>query len=856
MKKKKAAVRIAAWILKMMIPESDRETFLADVDEVYLNIHRDKGGFFADFWYFSQLLRTLPDFLKNSFIDSYIMLINYLKIAFRHLKRHKSYSIINIAGLAIGLTGFIIIMLWVFDELNYDKFHDKYENIYRINSIEHQVDRVYHTPETPPALAAVLREQLPEVINSVRVIGDWSGWQVSYSDKYFTNDRLLCTEPSFFDIFNFPFVKGNPETALMNTFSIVITEKTAAKYFGNKDPMGKVINIYSRGYEVTGVIRDIPDKSHLKFDCIIPLTYWRDVRRADLRDWNEIFGNTFILVRDDVDEKTLLRKISSIININLPERKVVPLLQPLKKIYLYSDFSHEFWGMGTKITYVYIFSLTALCVLLIACINFMNLVTARSGKRAKEIGVRKVNGAQRRDIIKQFFTESILLSLIALIFAVAFSYYLLPTFNTLSGKQLSLGADPQLIFGLIGIAVITGLLSGSYPAVFLSRFKPVNILKGVNLRGGRLGSGIRKVLTVTQFSFTVILIILTSVMYNQLSYIRNIDMGYDKENLVLFDTEGEFGSNYEAAKNELLQNPNILRVTRSRWPLMGGYGTENITWEGKGPEQNISMLYVGVDYDYLNTYKIELAEGRFLSEDFSTDTLNYLINETAVAAMGIKDPVGKEFSYRDNKGIIIGVVKDFIHQSIRHRIEPQFYRYTINRTFFCVKIRPGFFREGMDYLEQEWKKFAPGTAFKYSVLSDHMLRFYRADERNGTVIRYFAFFSILISCLGLFGLILYTAEQRTKEIGIRKVLGLSAKGAMLLLIKEFAKWIALANIIAWPVAYYIGNQWLQDFAFRADQDLWIFIQAGLLTFLVALLTVSYQTIRSAAANPFDSLRYE
>ncbi len=832
--------------------------YYGDIKEIYSDMAEEKGRFAALCWYWKQVLQVLPSLILNKINRNTAMLKNYLKIAIRNGKNNKVYSLINVSGLAAGLACFLLIFLWIQDEFSYDRFHENADTIYRINSTKRMQTQTLYMPETSLALAAVLKEQYPEIENSVKFSGDFSGWQVNYEDKYFTNDRLLIAESSFFEIFTFPFIKGDPETALATTFSIVITEKMAEKYFGSSEPMGKVINIHNRGYEVKGIIKNISENSHINFDAVFPFTYWRDVRSTDLNSWSEDYAKTFIQVRENTSKDDLEQKISGIVTREHPEMDVTLELQPLKKIHLYSSFSHEFWGMGKKVNNVYIFSVIAICVLFIACINFMNLSTALSGKRAREIGVRKVSGAHRKDLIKQFMFESSILSVLALVIALAVCCLLLPVFNELTGKNLAVGAIINFQFAalLILLSIFTGIVSGSYPALFLSAVEPSQIIRGINKTGGRASGNIRKVLVITQFALTVVLIILSQVLYGQLDFISSKDPGFEKENIVIFDREGAFEDNYEMTRSELLKNPNVLSVTRSRWPLMGIGMTNEISWEGKIPETDVRMIRVYIDHDYLNTYKMKLADGRFFSKQLPSDTLNYLVNETAAKLMGLEEPVGKRFSFQGREGMIIGVIKNFNHQSFRHSIEPQFYYYNTNSTFFCVKLHSDNFSEGLDFIKEKWNEFAPGNAFKYSILEERIETFYSEDQRNGKLISIFAILAIIISCMGLFGLAMYIAELRTKEIGIRKVLGSSISEVFLLISKKFMLWILIANIIAYPVAYIIGRNWLENFMFRIDLTWKFFVLAGAVTILIAMLSIGYQAVKAALANPVDSLRYE
>ncbi len=857
-KNKNSSPRIARWVLERIT--NDLEGIKSgDFEEEFHENNKHLGSFRAGIIYWIQVLKSFPIILRTNFYFRSTMFKSYFKIAARNIRKNRAYSFINVSGLAAGLTCFLLIFLWIQDEFSYDRFHENADVLYRINSTKRLQNQTIYMPETSLALANTLKERYPEIVNSTRFIGDWSGWQVSYGDKVFSNDRLLCADPTFFEMFSFPFIEGDPGSALSTTFSIVMTKNMAEKYFGVEDPMGKIIRIYGRGYEVKGIIKNIPENSHINFDAVFPFSYWQDVRRTDLSNWAEDFAKTFIQVKKNISEDDLEEKIASIVNKNRPEMDVTLELQPLKKIHLFSSFSHEFWGMGKKINNVYIFAVIAISVLLIACINFMNLSTAISGKRAKEIGIRKVSGADRIDLIKQFMMESAFLSFLSLVIAVVLCVLLLPVFNELTGKNLTIFSifNIPFITGILLLSVFTGMLSGSYPALFLSRFRPVQIIRGINIKGGKSGVQIRKSLVVVQFALTVILIIEAIILSNQLDYIRSKDPGYDREALVLFDREGDFNTNYEMTRNELLRNKNVLNMTRSRWPMMGGMNkTNEITWEDKNPDENLSMLHVYVDFDYLETYKVRLADGRFFSRLMPSDTLNYLVNETAVNMMGFTDPIGKKFAYRGRTGIIIGVIEDFHHQSFRHVIEPQFYRFYTNTTFFCVKLDPQNFSEGMGFLENKWKEFAPGNAFKYNIHEERLEKLYSDDERNGKLIMLFAFLAIIIACMGLFGLAMYIAELRIKEMGIRKVLGASLPGMIILFIREFYFWIIIANIIAFPAAYIIGNDWLNNFIFRTEFAWRIFLSAAAITIFISGFAVGFQALKTSLADPVKTLRYE
>jgi putative ABC transport system permease protein len=782
------------------------------------------------------------------------MFKNYLKIALRNIKRQKGYSFINMAGLAIGMACCILLFLWVQDELSFDRFHENADEIYRVISEIHTVDKITHNARTPNPLGPAVKEKYPEIINFIRYQG-FAGWLVQAGDKSFINDNLGTADPSFFEMFTFPFLNGDPKTALNERYSIVITENMAKKYFGNEDPMEKIIRI-GEDFKVTGVIKNIPENSHLHFDCIIPIINMETHWETDLKDWQDIRFYTYIQLHKKSSPEDVSEKISGIIKEYLPKSPTMVYLQPLTDVHLRSDFEEDLdnYNQGS-IAYVFIFSITALGILLIACINFMNLSTARSANRAKEVGMRKVAGAQRMDIIKQFFGESILLAFIALIFALLLVELLLPLLNDLSGKHLALdfSGNIQLFLGLIAIALLTGLFSGSYPSLFLSSFQPVNIMKKDFSSKASSGS-LRKVLVLFQFTLTIILLIGTTLIYSQLNYIRHRDLGFDKDHVLEFWTAH---ADYEALKNELRKNPNILNVTNSETPGREPWGATGLDWDGKIAGEEVRFYPTMADYDYLETLNLEMVEGRYFSKEFPTDvTQAVIVNEAAVKAMGMESPVGKRLRFREWEATIIGVIKDFHQTSLHNPIEPLVFQYSYDFPTVLAKISSKNVPETLVFLEKTWKKFVKNYPFTYEFLDEKIDNFYKTERMIGKVFQYFTSVAVLIACLGLFGLASFMAEQRTKEIGIRKVLGASVSGITFLLSKEFTKWVLVANAIAWPVAYYAMNRWLQGFAYRINIGIWSFVLSAVIAFLVALLTVSYQAIKAAIANPVESLRYE
>jgi len=785
------------------------------------------------------------------------MFRNYLKTALRNIKRHKGYSLINIVGLAVGMACCILILLWVQDELSFDRFHENADGIYRVLQDINFADHSTTWAITQGPLGPSLKEDFPEIINATRITG--RGLRLTYNDKSY-DEGVSMADGSIFEMFTFPLVKGDPATALSDPFSIVLTEEMAAKYFGDEDPIGKTIKANNQwDFQVTGVMKNVPSNSHLEFDFLIPFIFGRELNYTVDR-WGNSQFRTYVQLAKGVPAQEVIQKISGYLFEKPTIEKDARLnLQPLTRIHLYSNYEYD--SAHGDITYVTLFSLIAFFILLIACINFMNLATARSGNRAKEIGMRKVSGANKADIIRQFYGESTLLAFISLLLAVVLVWLLLPVFNNLAAKELSLDITGNLsiLLGLLCIAILTGIISGSYPAFFLSAFQPVMVLKGLRLSSSK-GSLFRKTLVVFQFSLTILLIICTIGVYDQLNYMRNRKLGYDKEHMIYFGMRGDMREKFDTVKNELLQNPNILGVTAaSNVPTYGYYFSNSLwRWEGQNPDEETLMRAVLIDFDYFKTFGMEITEGRSFSKEFPTDaTEAIMVNEEAVKAMGMESPIGKRLSLQDENFKIIGVVKNYHFRSLQQEIEPLILVYYASycRVLFA-RLKSDQISQTIGYIENAWKKFAPGYPFNYRFLDEALDRLYRSEQRIGTLFRYFSILAILISCLGLLGLASFMAEQRTKEIGIRKVLGATASNIVALLSKEFTKWVIVANIFAWPIAYFALSKWLQSYAYKTNIALWSFVLSGALALLIALATVSYQSIKAALANPADSLRYE
>ena len=785
------------------------------------------------------------------------MFKNYFKTTLRNLKRHKGYSFINITGLALGIACTILILLWVQDELSYDRFNKSADQIYRVVKYSDYGGDILHVALTPGPLARAMKEELPEVLKATAF--DFAGGIARYKDRLFSDVKVASVEPNFFEIFSYPLIMGDPETALSDKNSIIITKRLAERIFGSEDPMGKVLNFNKTyDYEVTGIMEDIPRNSHLQFECVIPFKKLEEFGRS-VNNWKPNSFYTYIMLRKGVSEKEFNKKILNFKREHYPDCRDFLYLQPLTKIHLYSDLGYDISGHG-DIKYVIIFSLVAGFVLLIACINFMNLTTARSGNRAKEVGLRKVVGATRKGLILQFFSESVMMSFIALILAVLMVSLLLPFFNELSGKQLNLNThgNISILCGLLMITLVTGLFSGSYPALLLSSFHPVKVLKGT-LKAGAKSSLFRKILVVTQFTLSVFLIISTLVVSSQLHYIRTMKLGFEKQHLIYTNIPFEYETKYESLKNELLKNAEITNVTRMRsFPTSDHVNSySDLSWEGKNPEYKYLFCIHDVGYDFFKTFGMTMAEGRSFSRELQTDEGAYILNEKAVEVMGIQNPVGKMFAEGERSGQIIGVVRNFHFKSLKKQIEPLVFRLPLHHArIVFIKVSSTNVINTLRNVEKIWKKYVPDNPIDFRFLDDDYDRLYRSESRMGTLFGYFTLLAIFIAGLGLFGLASFMAQQRTKEIGIRKALGASVSRIFILLSREFLILIVISNTVAWPFAYYFMKNWLQNFSYHTDIKLIAFMVSFVLSIIVTLLTVSYQSFKAALANPVDSLRYE
>lgn len=813
------------------------------------------------------------------------MLKNYLKIAFRSLWKNKGYSAINIFGLAIGLATCLLITLYVTDELGFDRYNVNADRIYRINSDIRFGGGDLHMTQTADMMGQVLKKDYPQVEEYTRIYANEGAKLIKKGNEFINEENIAYVDSTFFNMFTLPAVEGNTKTALNEPNTVVITESTAKKYFSETNVTGKTIEVKNDEnttlFKITAVIKDMPENSHFHFDFMLSM------KNVDY-EWGQYTShnfNTYLLLKKGTDYKVFEKnfdqyiqkyvipyvqqfvKISSIEELRKSGNKLEYSLMPLTKIHLYSDYNYELSPSG-NIQYVYIFSAVALFILIIACINFMNLSTARSASRAKEIGIRKVLGTQRKTLVAQFLVESTITAFISLTIAIAAAYLVLPLFNDVAAKSLSVNdlLSIKILPFIILLPFFVGLLAGSYPALFLSAFKPVVVLKS-NANTGFKKSNLRNALVVFQFATSVMLIIATIIVYNQLHFIQTTKLGFNKDQVLVIDRVYALNNNVEVFKNEVLGMPGVTSGTISSFLPVSNSSRSDNTYSKEAvmdTKNAIDMQTWRIDYDYIKTMGMEIVKGRNFSKDFGSDSSAMLITQTTARLMGYADPVGKMIYVPsdidgDNSMVpikIIGVIKDFHFESLRQNIGPLCMRLGNSNGLASFKITAAATPNLIKQVEARWKALAPGMPFSYRFLDKSFDEMYQSEQRAGTVAIVFAIIAVLIACLGLFGLVTFMAEQRTKEIGIRKVLGASVSNVVAILSKDFLLLVIIACIFAFPLAWWAMHTWLQDYAYRIGIAWWVFLAAGLGALAIALLTVSFQAIKAALANPVKSLRTE
>ena len=807
------------------------------------------------------------------------MIRNYIKVAFRNLWKNKGYSAINIIGLSAGLATCLLILLYVWDELSYDNFHEKANRIYRVDSDIRFGGTDMKLAVSSDPMGATLKKDYPQVEQFTRIYGSEGSKLIKKGNEFITEPNIAYVDSTFFDVFSFPLISGNPKTALNDPNTCVISQTAAKKYFGTEDVIGKVIETNRKiSFKVTALMKDMPSNSHFRYDILLSMD------NVDYQFGNFLSHNfhTYIVLQPGTDPASFKPRFKDLVNkYILPQAQAFMNiksmdefeksgnhleyhLMPMKKIHLYSARFPELAANG-DIQNVYIFSAVALFILLIACINFMNLSTARSANRAKEVGIRKVLGTERKTLIGQFLTESTLVAFIALIIAIVITFLILPFFNDVSNKSLALSNlfDKKFLPFMLFIPFVVGVIAGSYPAFYLSSFQPITVLKG-KLASGFKKSSLRSTLVVIQFSTTIILIIATIVVYSQLNYIQNRKLGYNKNQVLIINNIDALGQQAKVFETEISGYSGINSATLSSFLPVSNSSRSDNTYSKEAvmdSKTGLNMQTWDVDEDYLKTMGMELVRGRNFSRELPTDSGTMMINETTAALLGYEDPIGKKLYYSDDQRqlkplTIIGVVKNFHFESLRQEVGPLCFRLRRSTGFAILRINTGDVNSLVSKVESTWKKMAAGMPFSYRFLDDSFDQMYRTEQRTGKLAMAFAILAILIACMGLFGLATYAAEQRIKEIGIRKVLGASVNNIVEMLSRDFLILVLVSSVIAFPLAWWAMHSWLQDFAYRITIQWWVFLLAGIIAMVIALATISVQAIRAAVSNPVKALRSE
>ncbi len=846
--------RLASFLLNRLGDYNKKYSLISDFEEVFSDLYEQKGHFRAAAWYWLQCLAILPQYFIYIITWRTVLLRNSIKLTFRNMHRNKISSFINIVGLSVGMAGAILILLWVQYELSYEKFHKNADNLYLV--AWERLSNNRHYASSPAPFADRLKQDFPEFQNIAR-LSLHEQHIVKFRDKVFAEKQVAVADPSLFQMFTFFLVKGDIKTVLAEPNTLVLAEKTAKKYFGDEDPLGKILDIDGRSLEVCGVVADIPDNTDITFDFI---TRFKDlpIFQSDPRfQWNHFSFYTFVQLEEGADILGINTKLSTAMERYRPwdpyERYFY--LYPLTKLHL-----HDIGG-GGLIKYIYLFSLAALFILVISCINFINLSTARSAGRAREVGIRKVMGSDRGQLIRQFFGESLAFVFVSFGLALILVQAVLPLFNALVQKSLHLRfGDLSFVLSLLAVLLTTGVISGSYPAIYLSAFSPARIFRSPSRsRGGGRGR-FRQVLVVLQFAVSILLIVCTFVVSNQIRFMKQADLGFEEQNLLSFSLTENMSDQAGAIKNILLKQLSVVSVSAAGMTNQGG----RLKWEDMDPELSYLENEVNfrmVDYDYFDSLDASIIAGRNFSELYGSDLRDsYIINEEAAKLWHLESPVGKNLELCGRTGQIIGVVKN-IHMGYKDSLRAEVYYLSAladwdRYTSMNVRIQPGRIRQTMEVARGIWEGYNGNRPFEYTFFDQEIDRKYRQEEQVSQIFGYFAALSILISCLGLFGLAMFFAEQKTKEIGIRKVLGASSIKIVVLLNKEFLRCVLVASFFAWPFAWTIMHRWLRGYPYRTDLSWSFFVLSSLIAIVITLVTVSIQAIRSALAHPSDALRYE
>ncbi|MBN1274054.1 MAG: ABC transporter permease [Candidatus Aminicenantes bacterium] len=869
--------RISEWLLKRLDPDRSGLSLVGDLTETFQIKIDNEGLSRARYWYRRQFIKALFPLIRDVVCWRINMLKNHFKIAFRHMSRQKGYTIINVLGLALGLACTLLILLWVKDEIRYDRFHENKDRIYRI--LSRGRDSEWYGLPSPLGPAA--EEEIPEVEEAVRIYRV-PRFIFSVEEKSFYEDKGITADTSFFRVFSFPVLRGNPVDAFDQPWTIVLTESLARKYFGDADSLGRTIRLEGQvDLKVVGVMADVPHNSHLQFDFVLPQRF---AERAGLcgLEWGDFNFMTYLLVSKNADEQYLMKRLNETAEAHgcpqVVDGMVTFVIQAMPLIYLNPCGPYDI-ALGNK-RYVILFSAIALFILFIGCINFINLSTARSEKRSREVGLRKVIGAGRKQLISQFFGESILLAFLSVFLAVFIARMMMPFFNRLTAKDIPLNVlSPLVLVCLFGLVLLVGFAAGFYPALYLSSFQPVHVLRAgfgaanqgtKGFKGFVMRGSLRRILVIAQFSLSIILILATVIVYFQLHYLQSKSWTLEEDQILYIPFRENIAPRYDVVRRRLLQHPDIIAVgAKDVVPTGLRNNTMGIGWEGKRADQKgVHMETTRVDEGYFEVMDISIVEGRGFSLEFPADKGRaFILNEEAVRVAEIENPVGKRFRLYGTIGTIVGVAENTYFQSMKEPLRAKVYYLFTNlpqESFggvILIRVKGG--KEAkkrmqgvIAHIEGIWNEMNNFAPFEYHFLDETVDAHYKTDRRLGRLFSTFAFLAVFISCLGLFGLASFVTERRTKEIGIRKVLGATYVNVVRMLSKDFIRWVLAANLIAWPVALYAMSRWLENFTYRTSIPWWIFPAAGLLALFIALLTVSLQTLKAALADPVRSLRHE
>lgn len=867
-RKKPGGSRFAKRILSFMGRYESIHSASVELEEEYEKILLHAGKCRAGFWYWWQVFFSIISRIKLNAGLGGSMFVHYLKVTFRNVKRHKAYSFINLAGLSVGITCSLLILLFVRFETSFDRYHQDPEQIYRI---------IFQSPQefmgtnkmawTPGALAPALKNEFPEVRQTARIEESGDPVSLSYKNTSFIENKFFYTDPGYLEIFSVSLLKGDPGTSLSHPFYLLMSERTARKYFGSRDPIGETIRMNAKyDFQVTGIFKDIPNNSHFHADFFASFNTLGSLHEEeDLSSWNGFNYQTYVRMVKGISPAEFEKKLTAFIREHTADflRRNRYLLQPLTGIHLGGNIPGEL-EQNSHVKYIYIFSGVALLAILITCCNYINLSTARFTQRANEVGMRKVVGAKRIQLILPFLGESFLFTVSALFFALGILIVCLPSFNAFAGTTLSLSLlkTPRMLAGISAVMCVVCLVSGYYPALYLSSLKPSQTLKSGRIKGSKGSRTFRHSLVTLQFIISTLLLVSTIAIQKQMTFIMNQYTGQMKEvivNLPVNQDNIEIQERIGIFKEELKRNPAILQISTSNWLPSNIRSGNYALWEGKREDKEVLFHNLQADYDFCDIYGINLIKGRGFTKDFTSDSEQaYLINETGAMAMGMDNPLGKRFGYNRNKmGSIIGVIRDFPFVPLHQPIKPLAVRLRTDRMrFISIKVDPNRLSRTMRFIESQWKETSPGFAFSSSFFDEAVNDLYNSERRLNQILRFFTVVAIFLACLGLFGLALFSIEQRTKEVGIRKVLGAGVFDILALLSGDFLKWMAAANIIAWPLAYFAVSKWLQSFTYRTGISLWIFAAATVSMIGIAGLAVTYQALTAVKSNPVDSLRHE